>query len=89
MNALPVCGDRYIKTKIRAYGDNVYTNFRGLNMPGDDIGCECCSVISIDSLLVYENKYYLQVYLENCTYKIVDKRMIDYLGESPLKTDEN
>ena len=45
--------------------------------------------LSIDSLLVYENKYYLQVYLETCAYTIVDKRIIDYLGENPLKTDEN
>ena len=89
MNALPVYGDRYIKIKIRTYGDKVCTNFLGLNMPGDGIGCECFTVISINSLLVYENKYYLQVYLENSAYKIVDKRMIDYLGLSPLKTDEN
>ena len=33
--ALPVYDDRYIKTKIRTYGDEVYTNFRGLNVPED------------------------------------------------------
>ena len=31
LNALPMCDDRYIKTKIRTYGFRVYTNFRGLN----------------------------------------------------------
>ena len=41
-----------------------------------------------DSLLIYENKYYLQVYLDNCAYKIVDKPMMDYLGENPFETDE-
>ena len=40
------------------------------------------NVISIDSLLVYENKYYLQVYLENCTYRIVNKQMTDDLNEN-------
>ena len=45
--------------------------------------------ISIDSLLVYGSKYYLQVYLANCAYKIIDKQMIHYLGESPFETDEN
>ena len=30
LNALPVSDDRYIKTKIRALGDKVCTNFRGL-----------------------------------------------------------
>ena len=29
LNALPVYDDRYIKTKIRTYGDKVYTNFLG------------------------------------------------------------
>ena len=47
------------------------------------------SLISIYSLLVYENKFYLQVYLENCAYKTVDKRMIDYLGDTAFETDED
>ena len=56
-----------IKTKIRTYGDKVYFNFSGLSVPEDDIECESFTVISIDSLLVYENKCYLQVYLDNVT----------------------
>ena len=79
LNALPVYDDRYIKTKIRTYGDKVYTNFRGLNVPEDDTECESFSVLFVDSLLVHEMKYYLQVFLENCAYIIVDKPMADYL----------
>ena len=33
LDALPVYDDRYIKTKMRTYGDKFCTNFRGLNMP--------------------------------------------------------
>ena len=62
LNALPAYDDRYIKTKIRTYGDKVYTNFRGLNVPEDGKKCESFTIISIDSLLVYESKYYLIVY---------------------------
>ena len=51
-------------------------------MPEDDIGCESFIVISIDSLLIYNNKYYLQVYLDNCTGKIANKQMTDYLDEN-------
>ena len=40
--------DRYIKTKIRTYGDKVYTNL----VPKDDIKCKSLTVISIDSLLI-------------------------------------
>ena len=57
LNNIPVCDDRYIKTKIRTYGDKVYTNFHGLNIPEDDIDCEPFTVNSADSLIVYENKY--------------------------------
>ena len=82
MNALLVFDDRYIKSKIRTYGDKVYTNFRGLNVPKDDIECESFTVTSIDSILVYENKYYLQVYLDNCAYNIVIKKITDYLDKN-------
>ena len=51
-------------------------------MPEDDIECEPFTVISIGPLLVYENKYYPQRYLDNCAYKIVNKEMTDYLDEN-------
>ena len=41
-------------------------------MPEDDIECESFTVISIDCLLVYENKY----------DKITNKQMTDYLDEN-------
>ena len=82
LNALPVHDDRYMKTKIRTCGDEFFTNFRGLNVPEDDIECESFIVISTDLSLAYENKYYLQVYLDNCAYKIANKQMTDYLDEN-------
>ena len=68
LNAFPFYDDKYIKTKIRTYGDKFHTNFRGLNVPEDGIECEPFTVISIDSLFVYTSKYYLRVYLTTvCT----------------------
>ena len=57
LNVLPVYDSRYIKTKIKTCGDKVYTNFRALNVLEDDIECKSFTVISINSLIVYENKY--------------------------------
>ena len=68
MNALLVYDNRYIKTYIRTYGDKDYNNFRVLDAPEDAVECESFTIISIDSLLVYENKYYLQVHLDSCAY---------------------
>ena len=76
LNALPVYDNRYIniKAKVRAYSDKVYTNFLGMNGLEDDIECEPFTVISTDSLILYKTKYYLQVYLYNCAYKIAKKQ---------------
>ena len=40
------------------------------------------TVTFIDSLLVYDKKYYLQVYLDNYAYKNINKHMTDYLDEN-------
>ena len=84
LNALPVYDDRYLKKKIRTYYDKIYTNFHNLNLPEDDIECESFTVISIESLLVYENKSDL----DNCAYKTIDKRITDYLDKHFFGTDE-
>ena len=59
LNALLVYDDRYIKTKIRMYGDEVYPNFHSSNVVEDGVECESFTVISIDSLPVYDNKCYI------------------------------
>ena len=81
LNALSIYDDKYIKTKIRTYEDKVYTNFCGLNVPEDDTECEPFTVISIDSLLKYKSKSYLQVYLDKMCLEIANKQMTDYLDE--------
>ena len=45
-----------MNTKIRTYGNKVYTNFLGLNVPEDDLECESFIVISIDFLVVHNKK---------------------------------
>ena len=86
LNALPAC-DRYIKTKVRTYSEKVDSNFCGLYLPEDEY-TECieCEPFTQSCLLfshtLYENKYYLEVYLDNCAYKIPNKQMTNYLDEN-------
>ena len=57
LNTLLVNDDRYIKSKIRTYGDKFHAKLHGLNVMEEYIECESFPrmwVISIDSLLVYE-----------------------------------
>ena len=57
-------------------------------MPEDSVECESFTVISIDSLLMTTN-FYLQLYLDNCVYKIVDKQMINYLDDNLFEADDD
>ena len=56
-------------------------------MPKDDIECESFTAISIDSLLVCENKYCLQVYLDYSAYKSANKQITDYIDDNISETD--
>ena len=38
-------------------------------------------MVSIDYLFVFEKYFYLQVYLDNCADKILDKKMRVYLDD--------
>ena len=83
---MQVCYDRYIETKTRTYGNKIYLNFCGLNLPEDGVECESFTVTFVDSLLVY-NKYYLEAYLDNCAYKIINTQMLDYLNKNYSDSD--
>ena len=45
------------------------------------------TIISSDSLLAYRNKYYLQVYLDNCAQKIANKQITDFLDDNLFETN--
>ena len=61
-------------------------------MPEDGVECESfihsfyhfCRFIAF-----LKNRYYLQVYLDNCAYAIVDKQMTDYLDENLFQGDKD
>ena len=42
-------------------------------MSENDIECESFTVILINSLLVYKNKYYPQIHLDTCANEIAKK----------------
>ena len=50
-------------------------------MTAEDPEYKSYTIISINCLLTYESKYYLQVCLDNCAYKTLNTQMVDYLGD--------
>ena len=55
----PVYGDneKYIKTKIKSYGDKVNTNFQGKKIPKENALYKFLSLIMLDSVIRVNNKY--------------------------------
>ena len=68
----PVYGyvDKYLKTKIKIYGDRVNTNFQGKEVPKENASYYCLSLITLDSVVGVNKKYYPQTLLEECKYII-------------------
>ena len=60
----PVYGDvdKYIKTKIKMYGDRVNTNFQGQKVPKENASYKCISLIMLDSVIRVNRKYYPKHY---------------------------
>ena len=68
----PVYGDndKYIKTKIKSYGNKINTNFRGKKIPKENASFKCLSLIILDSVIRANKKYYPQTLLEECKYEM-------------------
>ena len=62
--------DKYIKTKVKTFSSMINTLFSGNEIPKARNHCICIAIICIDSVLRVDKKNYLQVYLEQCNYKI-------------------
>ena len=75
-----VYDDQYIKTKVKNF-KMVKTLFDNDEIPEEKVEYECIPCISVDSVLKVDKKWYPQVYLEQCKYKVKRrkiKNLIDY-----------
>ena len=75
--------DRYIKTKIKMYGDRVNTNFQGKKVPKENASYKRLSLIMLDSVIRVNKKYHPQRLLEECKY-VIRKNKIENLINNDL-----
>ena len=88
--------DKYIKTKIKTYKDSITTNFYNKNgsekIAEEKVPHKCLSIIILDSIIYAYEKYYPQVFLEECKYvqeKIKTKNYIDEELKSESDNDND
>ena len=66
----PVYGDdKYIKTKIKIYADNMITNFHDKKMPKEKAPCKCSSIIMLDSVVKAKQSIILKHFWKNANMK--------------------
>ena len=72
----PVYGDnvKYIKTKIKLYGDNVNTNFHDKKILKENTSCKYLSLIMLDSVIRVNKKHCSQTLSEECIYEKKKKK---------------
>ena len=66
----PIYEQKYLKAKVREFDGVIKTNFLGNDVPKENMHYTCIACITIDSVMRMDKKNYLQVYLEECKYKI-------------------
>ena len=84
--------DKYIKTKIKTYKDNITTNFYNKKgskkVPEEKIPHKCLSIIILDSVIYAYEKYHPQIFLEECKYVKENKKTKNYIDEE-LKSESD
>ena len=75
-HSLPVYDKKYLKTKGREYDGVIKTNLLGNGIPKENMHYTCIACITINSVVKMDRKYFPQVYLEECKYKIKKIQMI-------------
>ena len=92
--------DIYIKSKIKIYKDSTTTNFYNKNksekIPEEKVPHKCLSIIILDSIIYAYEKYYPQIFLEECKYAKENIKTKNYIdeelkseSESDIDTDTN
>ena len=75
-----IYNNKYINTKIRSYNNDIITNFRNIynknnKLPEKNKPHKCVSLISLDSIIKFNKKYYPQTLLQEFVYKFINKKV--------------
>ena len=69
-----------MKVKVREFDGLIKTNFLGNKVPKENMRYTCIACVKIDSVLRMDKKNYLQVYLEECKYKLKKIHMSRFIN---------
>ena len=77
---MPVYNQIYIKTMVIEFDGVIKPNFLGDEIPKENMHYACIVCVTIDSVMKIARKNYLQVYLEECKYKVKEIHMSRFIN---------
>ena len=76
----PVYEYKYLKTKVKENDGSIKTNFSGNGILKENMHYTCITCITIGSVVKMDEKYFPQVYLGECKYKIKKIQMPRFIN---------
>ena len=83
---MPVYNEKSVKAKVRKFNGVIKTNFLGDEVLKENKYYTCITCITIDSVMRMKKKNFLQVYLEECKYRMKKTKMTKFI-EAELKSE--
>ena len=78
----------YIKAKVREFDGVIKTNFWYNDTPKENMQYTCIAYITIDSVMIIDKKNHLQIYLEECKYRVNKIQMPRFIN-AELNSDSD
>ena len=85
-----VDNDKYVKGKIKLYGDKINTNFQAKRKLKENASYKCLWLIMLGSVIWVNEKCYPQTLLEECKYIIKNNKIENRINDDlDLSSSDN
>ena len=88
-SADPICGKKYIVTKLKVFNGVNNTTFTDEKIPKERNHYACIAAIDVGSVLKVYKKVYPQAYLEHCKYKLRNRRPANFIDAEIESSDSD
>ena len=89
--ASPIRNDKYILAKLKIFKKKNLTTFNNNNniVPIEKNNYICIPAIDIDSVLKIDKKAYPQAYLEECKYKLKNRKLVSFIDSEIIDDSDS
>ena len=87
--ASPIRNDKYILAKLKIFKKKNLTTFNNNIVPIEKNHYICIPAIDIDSVLKIDKKAYPQAYLEECKYKLKERKLVSFIDSEIIDESDS